>query len=97
MEVLLEDIARTLQASNVTLPGGSDQSLYAMQQPVPQNPRYAAPLPLPDQLPVELNRMRLDDQNVGTVHTSRGLRDPYQNLPPILTPGPGRSLERQLA
>ncbi|KAL4958579.1 hypothetical protein BDW69DRAFT_153884 [Aspergillus filifer] len=97
MEVLLEDIARTLQATNVTLPGGSDQSLYAMQQPIPQNPRYAAPLPLPDQLPVELNRMRLDDQNVGTVHTSRGLRDPYQNLPPILTPGPGRSLERQLA
>ncbi|KAL4785515.1 hypothetical protein BJX76DRAFT_324448 [Aspergillus varians] len=100
MEVLLEDIARTLHANNVTLPGGPDESLaFAMHhQPIPQNPRYRAPLPLPDQLPVDLNRqLRLDEQTVSPVNTSRGLRDPYQNLPPILTPGPGRSLERQIA
>jgi hypothetical protein len=100
MEVLLDDIARTLQATRVTLPGSPDESLaYAMpHSPIPQNPRYRAPLPLPDQLPVDLNRqLRLDDPSVGAVNTSRGLRDPYRNLPPILTPGPGRSLERQLA
>lgn len=100
MEVLLEDIARTLQASDVTLPGRPDESLaFAMQHsPIPQNPRYQSPLPLPDQLPVDLNRqLRIDDQSVAPVHTSRGLRNPYQTLPPILTPGPGRSLERQLA
>lgn len=100
MEVLLEDIARTLQASNVTLPGRPDESLaFAMQHShIPQNPRYQSPLPLPDQLPVDLNRqLRIDDQSVAPVHTSRGLRNPYQSLPPILTPGPGRSLERQLA
>jgi hypothetical protein len=97
MEVLLEDIARTLHAARVTLPGSHDESLaYAMpHSPLPQNPRYRAPLPLPDQLPVDLNRqLRLDDQ-AAPVNTSRGLGDPYRNLPPILTPG--RSLERQLA
>ncbi|KAI9370573.1 hypothetical protein BJX61DRAFT_515163 [Aspergillus egyptiacus] len=100
MEVLLEDIARTLQATRVTLPGSPDESLaYGLpNNPIPQNPRYRAPLPLPDQLPVDLNRqLRPHDQNVAPVHTSRALRNPYHNLPPILTPGPGRSLERQLA
>ncbi|KAL4807337.1 hypothetical protein BDV18DRAFT_137489 [Aspergillus unguis] len=100
MQVLLEDIARTLQATNVTLPGSPDESLaYAMHhQPIPQNPRYHGPLPLPDQLPVDFNRqLRLEDQGVGTVNTSRGIREPYRPLPPILTPGPGRSMERQLA
>ncbi|KAL2832845.1 hypothetical protein BDW59DRAFT_169147 [Aspergillus cavernicola] len=100
MEVLLEDIARTLQATHITLPGSPNDPLaYAIpHSPIPQNPRYRTPLPLPDQLPVDLNRqLRLDDPNVAPVNTSRGLRDPYHNLPPILTPGPGRSLERQLA
>ncbi|KAL3444859.1 hypothetical protein BJX65DRAFT_310449 [Aspergillus insuetus] len=102
MEVLLDDIARTLHATHITLPGSPDGSTgYAMpypHAPMPQNPRYAAPLPLPDQLPVDFNRqLRLDDQSASPVNTSRGLRDPYRNLPPILTPGPGRSLERQLA
>ncbi|KAL5332280.1 hypothetical protein BJX70DRAFT_384567 [Aspergillus crustosus] len=101
MEVLLDDIARTLQATRITLPGSRDESLaYAMpHSPIPQNPRYRAPLPLPDQLPVDLNRqLQLDDPSaVGAVNTNRGLRDPYRNLPPILTPGTGRSLEKQLA
>lgn len=100
MQVLLEDIARTLQTTNVSLPGSPDESLaFSMQHsPIPENPRYRAPLPLPDQLPVDLNRqLRIDDQSVGTVNTSRGIREPYRSLPPILTPGPGRSLERQLA
>ncbi|KAL5003398.1 hypothetical protein BDV10DRAFT_154928 [Aspergillus recurvatus] len=100
MEVLLEDIARTLHATNVTLPGGPNEPVtFVMQHPsAPPNPRYLGPPPLPDQLHVDLNRqLHLDDQSVGAVNTSRGLREPYRNLPPILTPGPGRSLERQLA
>ncbi|THC97646.1 hypothetical protein EYZ11_002872 [Aspergillus tanneri] len=102
MEVLLEDIARSLNASFVALAGGPDGSLaYAMPHSnnlEPQNPRYRAPPPLPDQIPVDIGRLRLDDTGMGPVNTSRGLREvstPYRGMPPILTQP--RSLERQLA
>ncbi|KAK1139533.1 hypothetical protein N8T08_000673 [Aspergillus melleus] len=100
MEVLLEDIARTLNASYVALPGGPDGSLaYAMPHSntlEPQNPRYRNPLPLPDQIPVDIGRLRIDDPSMGPVNTSRGLREvPYRGMPPILTQP--RSLERQIA
>lgn len=103
MEVLLEDIARTLNASYVALPGGPDGSLpYAMPPHAntlePQNPRYRNPLPLPDQIPVDIGRLRIDDPGMGPVNTSRGLREvptPYRGMPPILTQP--RSLERQIA
>ncbi|PYH95786.1 HET-s/LopB domain protein [Aspergillus ellipticus CBS 707.79] len=103
MEILLEDIARTLNASFVALPGSPDESsrAYSMHpRPSPtmdphyQNPRYHTPRPLRGHVPVEINQLRIDDP----VHTSRGLREvstPYRGLPPILTPP--RSLERQLA
>ncbi|PKY02753.1 hypothetical protein P168DRAFT_291880 [Aspergillus campestris IBT 28561] len=113
MEILLQDIARTLNASYVSLPGHPDESLaYAMSQHPhphphphhpyfdPHNPRYRAPPPLPDRIPVDISPLRIDDPaaNMGPVHTSRGLREassPYRSMPPILTPP--RSLERQLA
>ncbi|KAE8145162.1 hypothetical protein BDV25DRAFT_144910 [Aspergillus avenaceus] len=101
MEVLLEDIARTLDATYVSLPGYPNESLgYPMPSSShyePQNPRYRAPLPLPGQIPVDIGRLRLDDPNVGTVRTSRAreVSTPYRGMPPILTPP--RSLERQLA
>ncbi|KAF9893386.1 hypothetical protein FE257_011818 [Aspergillus nanangensis] len=113
MEVLLEDIARTLNASYVSLAGNPDGSLaYAMPRPAyyepanpldanylePQNPRYRGPLPLPDQIPVELGNLRIDDPGSTGVHANRGLGEtPYGGgmPPPILTPP--RGLERQLA
>lgn len=111
MEILLQDIARTLNASYVSLPGHPDESLaYAMSQHPhphphhpyfdPHNPRYRAPPPLPDRIPVDIGPLRIDDPaaNMGPVHTSRGPREassPYRSMPPILTPP--RSLERQLA
>ncbi|GFF34249.1 hypothetical protein IFM58399_03813 [Aspergillus lentulus] len=105
MEVLLEDIARTLNASMVTLPGRRDESLaFAMAHgpmPEPQNPRYQAPLPLPQQVPVDIGRLSLglDEPGMGTVNPSRGIPEvssaPYRGMPPILSPP--RSLERQLA
>ncbi|KAE8352968.1 hypothetical protein BDV28DRAFT_134126 [Aspergillus coremiiformis] len=101
MEVLLDDIAHTLDAKLVTLPGYPHESrAYPMSGSShfePQNPRYRAPLPLPEQLPVDIGRLRLDDPNMGPVHTSRAreVSAPYRGIPPILTPT--RSLERQLA
>ncbi|GES66227.1 HET-s/LopB domain protein [Aspergillus terreus] len=113
MEVLLEDIARTLNASYVALPDCPHGSLAygAPHNPYfePQNPRYRSPLPLPDQIPVDMGHLRLEDATSpppppprppGPAHPSRGLREvpsstPYGGLPPILTPP--RSLERQLA
>jgi hypothetical protein len=113
MEVLLEDIARTLNASYVALPDSPHGSLAygAPHNPYfePQNPRYRSPLPLPDQIPVDMGHLRLEDATSpppppprppGPAHPSRGLREvpsstPYGGLPPILTPP--RSLERQLA
>ncbi|KAH1943041.1 hypothetical protein KXV59_000551 [Aspergillus fumigatus] len=105
MEVLLEDIARTLKASIVTLPGRRDESLtFAMAHgPMhePQNPRYQAPLPLPQQVPVDIGRLSLglDEPGMGTVNTNRSMPEvsptPYRGMPPILSPP--RSLERQLA
>jgi hypothetical protein len=99
MEVLLEDIARTLKASRVTLPGRRDESLAFAMTPgpnEPQNPRYRAPLPLPQQVPVDIGRLSLLDE---PVNPSRGIPEvsptPYRGMPPILSPP--RSLERQLA
>ncbi|KAF7115407.1 hypothetical protein CNMCM5793_002223 [Aspergillus hiratsukae] len=100
MEVLLEDIARTLKASMVTLPGRRDESLAFAMTPgsiEPQNPRYRAPLPLPQQVPVDIGRLSLGLDE--PVNTSRGIPEvsptPYRGMPPILSPP--RSLERQLA
>ncbi|RAL02307.1 uncharacterized protein BO80DRAFT_378628 [Aspergillus ibericus CBS 121593] len=108
MEILLEDIARSLNANYIGLPGNPDESssrAYSMHpRPAPsmdpryQNPAYHTPRPLRGQLPVDINQLRLDDPNMGPVNTSRGLREvstPYRGMPPILTPP--RSLERQLA
>ncbi|RAL15120.1 uncharacterized protein BO97DRAFT_421912 [Aspergillus homomorphus CBS 101889] len=121
MEILLEDIARTLNANHISLPGNNrDGALcYALPQPTPDldhyqhhhqlahNARYNAPLPLPDQLPVDIGHLHIDHQGHppgrGPVNTSRGLREaaaaasrPYGGMsPPILSPP--RSLERQLA
>ncbi|PWY70484.1 hypothetical protein BO70DRAFT_321853 [Aspergillus heteromorphus CBS 117.55] len=103
MEILLDDIARTLNASVVALPGSPDESArasYSMHRPAPsmdppyQNTRYHTPRPLRGHVPVDINQLRIDDP----VHSSRGSREvstPYRGLPPILTPP--RSLERQLA
>jgi hypothetical protein len=101
MEVLLEDIARTLDATYVSLPGNPYESLACPTPGTshfePQNPRYRAPLPLPGQIPVDIGRLRLDDPGMGPVHPSRAreVSTPYRGMPPILTPP--RSLERQLA
>ena len=106
MEVLLEDIARTLNASIITLPGNPDESIaYSMSQSSyaePPNARYRAPLRLPEQLPVDIGRLNiteLDDSGIGTVAPSRGIRGvpaaPYQGMPPLLSQP--RGLERQLA
>ncbi|EAW06369.1 uncharacterized protein ACLA_080530 [Aspergillus clavatus NRRL 1] len=103
MEVMLEDIARTLHANVITLPGRRNESLaFPISHPPrePQNPRYRAPLPLPGQVPVDIGRLSLglDESGMSTVPNSRGIREvsaPYRGMPPILSPP--RSLERQLA
>ncbi|RAH70462.1 uncharacterized protein BO66DRAFT_373526 [Aspergillus aculeatinus CBS 121060] len=133
MEILLEDIARTLNATYISLPGNNrDGALsYALpQQPIPTpdhyhhhqhqqhhqlapNARYNAPLPLPDQLPVDFGHLRLDDRHQGhhppgrgsgsgPVNPSRGLREaaaanPYGGMGAAPILSPPRSLERQLA
>ncbi|KAE8413157.1 hypothetical protein BDV36DRAFT_269234 [Aspergillus pseudocaelatus] len=101
MEVMLEDIARTLDATYVSLPGYPHES-FSYPTPgsshfEPQNPRYRAPLPLPEELPVGIGRLRLEDPSMGPAHPSRAreVSTPYRGMPPILTPP--RSLERQLA
>ncbi|KAL4889204.1 hypothetical protein BDV59DRAFT_187118 [Aspergillus ambiguus] len=89
MEVLLEDIARTLNASYVSLPGHPHRSLaYSIpHNPYlePQNPRYRSPLPLPGQIPVDIGHLGLEDPTSppppparpppGPAHPSRGLRE----------------------
>ena len=101
MEVMLEDIARTLDATYVSLPGYPHES-FSYPTPgsshfEPQTPRYRAPLPLPEELPVGIGRLRLEDPSMGPAHPSRAreVSTPYRGMPPILTPP--RSLERQLA
>lgn len=105
MDILLEDIARTLHASQITLPGNPGASVsYNIAQPTPigpQHPRYHAQLQIPEQLPVDIGRLNigLDDRRIGSVSPSRDLRrarSPYHHQTmPLLTPP--RSLERQLA
>lgn len=110
MEVLLEDIARTLHATFITLPGSPDESVaFAMSQPaLAESPsaRHRTPLRIPEQLPVDIGRLNIDfeDQEIGPVRTSSALRGvgssssaaaPYRGMSPMLAQS--RGLERPLA
>lgn len=109
MEVLLEDIARTLHATFITLPGSPDESIaFAMSQSAPaESPsaRHRTPLRIPEQLPVDIGRLNIDfeDREIGPVRTSSALRGvssspapaPYRGVPPMMAQS--RGLERQLA
>ena len=104
MDILLEDIARTLHANQVALPGHPGASVYAIAQPTPinpQHPRYQQSMRIPEQLPVDIGRLNigLDDRGIGPVSPSPDLRQvhsPYHHQTmPLMTPP--RSLERQLA
>ncbi|PYH32426.1 uncharacterized protein BO87DRAFT_109559 [Aspergillus neoniger CBS 115656] len=110
MEILLEDIARSLNANYISLPPGNPDesrasSMHHRPNPNPsamdpyhQHPAYHAPRPIRGQLPVDINPLRIDDGDMGSsVNPSRGTREvstPYRGMP-ILSPP--RSLERQLA
>lgn len=106
MEVLLEDIARTLGATKVTLPGSPEEPV------VPALPQRAAIESyrrrrqphlqlMTDQLPAELGRLHLggfDEPALSRVGTGRGLRDvssTYRTVQPLVTQS--RGLGRQLA
>ena len=112
MEVLLEDIARTLHATFITLPGSPDESVaYAVSQSgSAESPsaRYRAPLRISEQLPVDIGRLNIDfeDSGIGTARTSRALREVAGASSPSPSPAPyrmppllaqSRGLERQLA
>lgn len=110
MEILLEDIARSLNANYISLPPGNPDESRASpmhhrpnpnpsaMDPYHQHPAYHAPRPIRGQLPVDINPLRIDDGDMGSsVNPSRGTREvstPYRGMP-ILSPP--RSLERQLA
>lgn len=112
MEVILEDIARTLNATFITLPGSPDESVaFAMSQSAfPESPDagHRARLRIPEQLPVDIGRLNIgiDDSGFGPVPTSRasrGLRASPSPSPSAAYRGmppiltPPRGLERQLA
>lgn len=104
MQVLLEDIARTLGATKVTLPGSPEDttaSAVPRGAAAPYNPSQRQDLrAMSDQLPVDLGRLNLglDESGLSRMGGGRGFRDvpsPYRAGPPILTQP--RGLERQLA
>ncbi|OJJ50541.1 hypothetical protein ASPZODRAFT_85970 [Penicilliopsis zonata CBS 506.65] len=104
MEVMLEDIARTLNATHVSLPGSPDESIassYAMTQSTtamgrPDDPHHQRRLA--EQLPVDITRLNLglDEPRLSRVGTGRGLRAHYRRHgPPLMAPP--CPLEKQLA
>jgi hypothetical protein len=101
MQVLLEDIARTLGATKVTLPGSPEDTTASAVPPAPYNPTQRQDLrAMSDQLPVDLGRLNLglDESGLSRMGGGRGFRDvpsPYRAGPPMLTQP--RGLERQLA
>jgi hypothetical protein len=111
MQVLLEDIARTLGASRVTLPGCQDNAVAAIMPPPttaaveaydPRRQRRDLPI-MPDQYPVDIGRLNLSsrDERQGLsrmVGSGRGIRDvstPYRAGLSLMTRAGGP--ERQLA
>lgn len=106
MDILLEDIARTLNANQISLPGNPDSSVaYALAQSASleaQHARYhPAGVRIADQLPVDIGRLSIGVDGGGPVGSARttspNLREvsaPYQPMPLLTQP---RSLERQLA
>lgn len=113
MEVLLEDIARTLNATFITLPGSPDESIpFGMppQSGSPESPdaRHRAPLRVSEQLPVGIGRLNIDLDDPrgisGPVPTSRALRGSGNTTTAAPYRGmppppllPPRGLERPLA
>lgn len=112
MEVILEDIARTLNATFITLPGSSDESVaFAMSQSAfPESPDAGqhARLRIPEQLPVDIGRLNIgiDGSDFGSVPTSRASRGLSASPSPSPSAAyrgmppiltPPRGLERQLA
>lgn len=112
MEVILEDIARTLNATFITLPGSPDESVASAmsQSAFPESPDagHRARLRIPEQLPVDIGRLNIgiNDSDFGPVPTSRasrGLRASPSPSPSAAYRGmppiltPPRGLERQLA
>lgn len=109
MQVLLEDIARTLGASKVTLPGCQDDSVTAAAAPPTSVEAYDArrqrhELPImTEQFPVDIGRLNLGglDERPGLsrmVGSGRGIRDvsaPYRPGLSLMTRAGGP--ERQLA
>jgi hypothetical protein len=106
MDILLEDIARTLNANQISLPGNPDSSVaYALAQSAPLEAQHAqyhpAGVRIADQLPVDIGRLSIGVDGGGPVGSARttspDLREvsaPYQPMPLLTQP---RSLERQLA
>ena len=110
MDVLLDDIARTLNATQVSLPETPDESVacaFTRSSPVEaQHARYhPAGVRIDDQLSVNIGRLNIgvDERQIGGgsvgAHRSaspdlREVRTPYQPMPLLTQP---RGLERQLA
>ncbi|KAK2762600.1 hypothetical protein FQN54_000773 [Arachnomyces sp. PD_36] len=97
MQVLLEDIARTLGASRVTLPGSQEEEspqLAAIPTPVEIRRPQPTLRKVQDQLPIDLGRLSL---NLDEEPRSRGLKDvattTYRAVNPLLP----RTMERPLA
>lgn len=111
MDILLEDIARTLNATQVSLPGNPDESVaYAIAQSSPieaQHARYhPAGFRIADhQVPVDIGRLNigLDERRiggtgpVGTNRASPDLREVSRPYQPVPMLAQPRGLERQLA
>lgn len=99
MDILLEDIARTLNATCISLPGNPNQSIsYGLPQPSAIDTQHGIYRPDPrvsdHQLPVNIG---LDiERSIGAVRSSPDLGEvsSYQRMPLMTQP---RSLERQLA
>lgn len=111
MDILLDDIARTLNATQVSLPETPDESVayaFARSSPVEaQHARYQPTgLRIADQLPVDIGRLNIgaDERQIGgaSIGASRSASPGLREVPsspyqpmPLLTQA--RGLERQLA
>jgi hypothetical protein len=99
MQVLLEDIARTLGASRVTLPGCQEEEAsptIAMPPPVEIRPPQPTLRKVPDQLPIDLGIGRLS-LNIEEEPRSRGLKDVATTTYRAVNSLFPRTMERPLA
>jgi hypothetical protein len=80
MRILLDDIARTLGASSVTLPASQEAltwSAFATRSDGPQNQRLSQlpQNPVRDSLPIELQKLSIEEPSHQRLAEARGRKD----------------------